>query len=139
MPSTKTLAELIQRKHEVLVRLCNIGRQQVRLIDDGETSTLLQLLSAKQNMISSLQQLEREMAPYQAEDPETRVWPNPADRALCASQAEECNQMLEQIVAMERNSADRITARRNEVAAQLKHIYAATQARDAYSAHRARS
>ena len=139
MPSTKTLAELIHRKHEVLVRLCDIGRQQVRLIDDGETSTLLQLLSAKQNMISSLQQLEREMAPYQAEDPETRVWPNPADRALCAAQAEECNQMLEQIVAMERNSADRITARRNEVAAQLKHIYAATQARDAYSAHRART
>ena len=46
--------------------------------------------------------------------------------------------LLEQIVALEKQSADRMTARRNEVAAQLRHVYAAGQARDAYAANRPR-
>jgi flagellar biosynthesis/type III secretory pathway chaperone len=138
MLSTKTLAELVRRKHDVLVQLCEIGRRQQRIIDDGETATLLQLLAAKQSMISSLQQVEREMAPYQIEDPDARVWPTPEERARCAQQATECNQLLEQIVALEKHSADRMTTRRNEVAAQLRNVYVAGQARDAYAANRGR-
>jgi flagellar biosynthesis/type III secretory pathway chaperone len=138
MLSTKTLAELIRRKHDVLVQLCEVGRRQERIVDEGETTTLLQLLSAKQTMIASLQQVEREMAPYQIEDPDARVWTTAEERARCAQQAAECNQLLEQIVAMEKHSADRMTARRNEVAAQLQHVYAAGQARDAYAANRSR-
>jgi flagellar biosynthesis/type III secretory pathway chaperone len=138
MLSTKTLAELVRRKHGVLVQLCDIGRRQQHIVEEGETGTLLQLLSAKQTLISAVQQLEREMAPYRTEAPEARIWPNGEERARCAQQAEECNQLLEQIVALERYSADRMTARRNEVAAQLQHVYSAGQARDAYAAHRNR-
>jgi flagellar biosynthesis/type III secretory pathway chaperone len=138
MLSTKTLAELVRRKHDVLVQLCDIGRRQERIVDEGETTMLLQLLSSKQTLISSLQQVEREMAPYQLENPDARVWPTAEERARCAQQAAECNQLLEQIVAMEKQSADRMTARRNEVAAQLRHVYAAGQARDAYAANRGR-
>jgi flagellar biosynthesis/type III secretory pathway chaperone len=138
MLSTKTLAELVRRKHDVLVQLCEIGRRQQRIIDDGETATLLQLLAAKQSMISALQQVEREMAPYQVEDPDARIWPTSEERARCAQQATECNQLLEQIVALEKHSADRMTTRRNEVAAQLRNVYVAGQARDAYTANRSR-
>jgi flagellar biosynthesis/type III secretory pathway chaperone len=138
MLSTKTLAELIRRKHNALVELCEIGRRQQRIVDEGETALLLQLLSKKQTMISSLQQVERDMAPFQSEDPDSRVWPSAEERARCAQQAAECNRLLEEIVAMEKQSADRMTARRNEVAAQLQHVYTARQARDAYSANRSR-
>jgi flagellar biosynthesis/type III secretory pathway chaperone len=139
MLSTKTLAELVRRKHAVLQQLCEIGRRQERIVDEGDTATLLQVLAAKQTMISALQQVEREMAPYHLEDPDARVWPNVEERSRCADQATECNQLLEQIVALEKHSADRMTTRRNEVAAQLRNVYAAGQARDAYAANRSRS
>jgi flagellar biosynthesis/type III secretory pathway chaperone len=139
MLSTKTLAELIRRKHAVLVELCDIGRRQQRVVASGETATLLQLLSSKQTLISSLQQLEREMAPYHAENPDDRIWPSAAERARCAQQADACNQLLEQIVTLEKDSADRMTARRNDVAAQLRQVYAAGQARDAYAANVSRT
>jgi flagellar biosynthesis/type III secretory pathway chaperone len=136
MSSTKKLAELIGRKRDVLLQLADVGQRQRRIVEDGDTTTLLQLLAAKQKLISALQDLEREMAPYHVEDPDSRIWPSNEDRARCAEQAAECNQLLEQVVALEKQSADRMTARKNEVAAQLRHVYAAGQARDAYAANR---
>lgn len=136
MLSTKKLAELVSRKHDVLLQLSDVGQRQRRIVEEGDTGTLLQLLAAKQKLISALQELEREMAPFHAEDPDARVWPTGEDRARCAAEAAECNQLLEQVVALEKESADRMTVRKNEVAAQLRHVYAAGQARDAYAANR---
>jgi hypothetical protein len=136
MLSTKRLAELVSRKRDVLLQLFDIGQRQRRIVEEGDTTTLLQLLAAKQKLISALQELEREMAPFHAEDPDSRIWPTGEARACCAEQAAECNQLLEQVVALEKQSADRMTARKNEVAAQLRHVYAAGQARDAYAANR---
>ena len=134
--STTNLADLIRRKHEVLVQLCELGRRQKEIVDRGETTMLLELLATKQKMISVLQQVERELAPFHAEDPDARVWPESDARARCAKQSAECNQLLEAIVVLERDSADRMTVRRDDVAAQLQHVYAAGQARDAYEAQR---
>ena len=138
MLSTKLLAELIRRKHEVLVQLCDVGRRQREIVDRGETAALLELLATKQNRITVLQQVEREMGPFHAEDPDARVWPSADDRARCARQAAECNRLLQEIVALEKHSADRMTERRNEVAAQLRQVHVAGQARDAYQAQRTR-
>lgn len=136
MTSTQQLADLIRRKHEVLVQLCATGRRQQELVDRGETAALLELLAAKQKLIEVLQQIEAQLAPFHAQDPEARVWPSTVDRARCAQQADECNRLLQEIVELERQSADRMTVRRNEVAAQLQQVYSATQARDAYAAQR---
>jgi hypothetical protein len=136
MLSTKRLAELVSRKRDVLLQLSDVGQRQRPIVEEGDTGTLLQLLAAKQKLISALQELEREMAPFHAEDPDARIWPTSEDRARCAGEAAECNQLLEQVVTLEKESADRMTARKNEVAAQLRHVYAAGQARDAYAANR---
>jgi hypothetical protein len=133
---TTLLADLIRRKHDVLAQLCEVGRRQKEIVDRGETAALLQLLSAKQNMITVMQQVERELAPFHSEDPNARVWPSAEARARCAEQAAECNRLLAEIVELERHSADRMTVRRNEVAAQLRQVYAAGQAREAYEAHK---
>jgi hypothetical protein len=134
--STSLLADVIRRKRDVLVQLCDVGRRQKEIVDGGETGALLQLLAAKQKMIAVLQQVERELAPFHAEDPEVRVWAKAEERARCAQQADECNRLLEEIVALERHSADRMAVRRNDVAAQLRQVFAAGQARDAYEAQR---
>ncbi len=133
---TKHLAELIHRKHEVLAQLCDVGRRQKEIVERGETTALLQLLAAKQNMITLMQQVERELAPYHGEDPDARVWASAEVRAHCAQQAAECNRLLAEIVELERHSAEQMTVRRNEVAAQLRQVYAAGQARHAYKAHK---
>jgi flagellar biosynthesis/type III secretory pathway chaperone len=134
--STTRLTELIRRKHAVLVELRDVGHHQRQIVDRGETTALLELLAAKQSMIAMLQDVERELAPFHAEDPERRAWPSAEDRARCAALAADCNQMLAEVVELERASAERLTARRNEVAAQLRQVYTAGQARDAYEAQR---
>jgi len=135
-PSTTQLADLIRRKHDVLVQLCDVGRRQMGIVERGETTALLELLAAKQTMISLLQQVERELAPFHAEDPDARAWPSAEARERCAQEAARCNQLLAEIVELERDSADRLAIRRNDVAAQLRQVYAAGQARNAYEAQR---
>jgi hypothetical protein len=134
--STARLTELIRRKHEVLVELCAVGHRQREIVERGETTALLELLAAKQSMIVLLQQVEGELTPFHAEDPDRRVWASADDRAKCARQAAECNELLAEVVELERESAERLIQRRNEVAAQLRQVHSAGHARQAYEAQR---
>src|SRR3954465_11288436 len=93
--STEQLAALIAQKHEVLVQLRAVGVRQSDLAGSGEIAALLKLLSAKQHLITGLQELERELKPYYASDPDKRVWRAPDERARCAKQAGESNALLE--------------------------------------------
>lgn len=134
MQSTEQLAALIDSKHEVLVQLRAVGVRQTDLVTSGEVAALLKLLAAKQQLIARLQELERELKPYYAGDPEQRTWRSPAERARCARQASECNSLLEEVVRLERIGADKMNERKNEVAQQLQQAHAAAHVRSAYQA-----
>lgn len=136
MQSTDQLADLIRKKHQVLMRLRDIGRRQADLVSSGEIAALLKLLAGKQHLIAALQELERELKPYYAQNPEARVWRSPAERAQCAKLANECNALLEEIVSLEKHGAEQMDARKNEVAAQLSEAHAAAHVRSAYQAQR---
>lgn len=136
MHSTEKLAQLISRKRDVLAHLHELGRRQIELVAQCETALLLQLLAAKQRLIEMLQSIETEIAPYRDEDPDARKWESPDSRARCAAQADECNQMLREIVAMEELGARTMTVRRDEVANQLQQINTASQVRGAYESQR---
>jgi hypothetical protein len=135
--STERLAELVRHKHQVLSRLRDAGLRQTDLVARGEISTLLKVLAAKQHLIATLQSLEHELRSYYGEDPEQRVWRSPQERAECAQRVSECNALLEEIVRLEKVGAEKISARRNEVAEQLQQVHSAAQVRGAYEAHRA--
>jgi len=130
--STEQLASLIAKKHEVLVQLRAVGVRQTDLVASGEIAGLLKLLAAKQHLINGLQQLERELKPFYIGDPDQRVWRSPEDRARCAQQAAECNTMLEEVVRLEKIGAEKMDARKNEVAQQLQQVHAAAHVRHAY-------
>jgi hypothetical protein len=132
--STEQLAALIGQKHEVLVQLRAVGVRQTDLVASGEIAGLRKLLSAKQHLITRLQELESDLKPYYAGDPDRRVWRSPDERARCAKQASECNALLEEIVRLEKLGAEKMNERKNEVAQQLQHVHAATQIRNAYQA-----
>jgi FlgN protein len=136
MHSTERLAELIRQKRQVLTHLRDSGRRQTNLVKNGDIASLLNLLATKQKLIAALQTLERELTPYYAEDPESRVWQPPQARTECAQQVAECNALLEEIVRMEKQSAEQITTRRNEVAEHLQQVHSAAQVRGAYEAQR---
>ena len=135
MQSTDKLADLISRKHHVLVQLRDFGRRQADLVASGDIAALLTLLGTKQQLITGLQSLEQQLTPYYAEDPDRRMWPSPQARAKCAQLAAECNALLEEIVGLEKLGAEKMTVRRNEVAEQLQQVHAATHVRSAYEAN----
>jgi flagellar biosynthesis/type III secretory pathway chaperone len=134
--STELLATLISRKHDVLVQLRAVGARQTDLVASGEIAALLKLLAAKQSLITRLQEIERELKPYFAADPEKRVWRSPEERARCAQQADDCNRLLEEVVRLEKIGAEKMDQRKNEVAQQLQHAHAAAHVRSAYQAQR---
>ena len=136
MQSTEQLAALIAQKHEVLVQLRAVGVRQTDLVGTGDVAALLKLLSAKQIFITRLQELERELKPFYAGDPDKRVWRSPDERAHCAKQADECNALLEEIVRLEKLGAEKMNERTNEVAQQLQQVHAAAHVRNAYQAQR---
>lgn len=135
--STRNLAKLVAEKYNVLSKLRDVGQQQMGLAGEGQVAQLLELLGTKQQLIVELQIVESELEPYRAEDPEVRQWDSLAARAACKKQAEECNQLLSEVVYLEKQSEDKMIARRNQVADQLQRAYSADQARGAYATHQA--
>lgn len=132
MHSSEQLAILIASKHEVLVQLRAIGIRQTGLVASGDITELLKLLASKQQLITRLQNLERDLKPHYATDPEQRAWRSAGERARCANQANECNALLEEIVQMEKRGAEKMNDRKNEVAQQLQQVHAAAHVRNAY-------
>ena len=136
MRATEQLEELIKKKHQVLVRLREVGKRQMTFVSNRDTASLIKLLAVKQNLIASLQAIERELSPFSTEDPEERLWKSPAARADCAALAAECNCMLRDVVDLEKNSVDQMTHHRNEIAQQLQQVRNAIEVRIAYQAQR---
>jgi hypothetical protein len=116
------------------VQLRDLGRKQSELISIGEMTSLLRLLSAKNQVIVAIQAIEQELNPYHAQNPEQRDWQSAQARADCAELAEKCRQLLAEVMLLERENEQQMTVRRDEVAGQLQAAQAASNARGAYQA-----
>jgi len=129
---TDILADLIDKKHQCLTALRDLGRRQLALVQGGELPPLLKVLATKNRLIEYLQQLERQLEPFQSQDPDARQWRSPADRTACAQQAEACRQLWNEVIQQEQQSEQELTQRRDEAATRLQGMHTAHQARDAY-------
>jgi hypothetical protein len=132
--ATEILSDRIERKLALLGQLRDLGRRQAELIEAGDLTQLLKLLSAKQRLLAALQSLERELDPFRDEDPDARVWISPAHRQQCAKNAAACEEMLQSIVEQERHSENQMRLRRDEAAARLDGAHSVTAAHRAYAA-----
>jgi len=137
--TTDTLADLIDKRLACLVQLCKLGQKQSAYIESGEISSILRLLSAKNQLIVALQTIEKELEPFHAEDPEQRVWVSSTAREKCAQQAARCRELLDEVMQMERENELRMTRRRDQVARQLQNVQSATNTRTAYKSHQKQS
>jgi hypothetical protein len=132
-PDTRLLAELIRGKRECLLQLRDLGRRQIELIDEGNITALLEVLTAKQRPLERLQQIERALDPFRGQDPDRRRWPTSEDRRLCTEQLQQCERLLAEIISQERCSEGALLQRRDEAASRLQEAHFAGQAREAYT------
>ncbi len=135
---TDVLAQLIGQRHHCLSQLHALSRHQLELIDAGDISELLHVLSSKQQWLTTLGQIERELDPFRGQRPEDRPWRSEADRQRCALLITECDAMFRDVIAQEKQSEARLCVRRDEAAARLQGAHVAGAARGAYVADRSR-
>ena len=129
---TDKLTKLLADKCQLLAQLRQLGVRQFESIETADLSQLLSLLAAKQRLIGGLQTIEQQLDPYRAQSPDERQWANPADRRQSAQLAETCQQLLAEVVEIEKQSEYRLVLRRDEAAARLQAAHFASQARQAY-------
>ena len=132
MSTTEQLARLIRGKLEIVEQIHRLTRRQRELVDDGEITDLLALLSGKQALIAQMQKNEKALDPFREEDPQSRHWTDPQERRKCAAQAKRCESLLAEILQLERESEQIMTERRDKVASQLADSHSAEEAAHAY-------
>lgn len=131
---TDRFAQLIDERLAVLVQLLALARRQTGLIDDSDLSALLKVLAGKQRLVTQLQSLDRQLAPFSQVDADSRVWATGEVRERCKQQAARCEAVLRQILATERQAEEQMILRRDETAERLAAMNQATHAQRAYVA-----
>lgn len=130
--STTELAALIAAKTQLVEILVRLGKRQIALIGEAETTALIKLLSAKQTVLAQLQAVERKLDPFRAENPETRQWPSAAARAACQAEADRCNAMLAEAMELDRSAEASMRQKRDATATALESVQTAEGTRSAY-------
>ena len=134
MNDSKQLAAAMARKAQLLELLRKLGSAQLALVQAGDMSRLMQVLSSKESLLSQLQIVEHELAPFRDEDPELRVWESPDARRACQVDANRCAALLAEIVSIEKDAEAEMTRRRDATAAQLQATFSSREAQGAYFA-----
>jgi flagellar biosynthesis/type III secretory pathway chaperone len=130
---TQQLTDLIERKRQLLEMLVQVARRQNEFIAASDMTTLLKLLSAKQSLLTQLQQTERQLDPFREQDPDRRVWPAPELRQRCQEAARVCESLLAELMQIEQRDEGEMVRRRDAVAGQLQSVASAHEARAAYA------
>jgi hypothetical protein len=134
---TDLLLDMVDRKHQVLAELCELSRRQMAMIDRQDMSPLLELLSAKQELLTRLQVIERQLDPFRGQSPDERQWRTAASRSRCSQLLDRCETLLAEIVDREKQSETQLRTYRDEIGARLTGAHSAGRARHAYAAQQA--
>ena len=128
------LAQLAVCKLQIMQLLRKLAAQQLEVIAGGDMTNLLKLLAAKQTVMDQLTKVEQQLDPYRGEDPETRDWPSTAARETCQRNVETCNELLADIMRLEKQAEMEMVRRRDDASVRLAGMHGASEARHAYVA-----
>lgn len=130
---TDALRDLICAKRECLLELRDMVRRQLELIDKEEMTALLDLLAAKQRVLTRLQRIEAALHPFRNQDPEQRRWRSREDRRRCAEQLQQCETLLAEIINQEKCGEGLLIRRRDAAASRLRQAHFVSRARETYT------
>jgi hypothetical protein len=112
----------VERKHELLVRLDELSRRQMTLLDEDQAERLLDLLSERQHVIDQLQRASAALEPLRT------AW-NAAAAGLPDGEQEPIRRGLEAIAALmdqigtrDDDARRRLSRRRDEIGIELAGI-----------------
>jgi len=132
--STNHLYSLIESKLHLLTEMQGLSIAQSDFVAKQDMSALMTLLSRKQDLMGSLLQIQSQLVPFQPQDPEQRIWADPARRKTCQNRLARCDQLLQQMIIMENRSLDTMTLQREIGAARLQQKTNASTLQHAYEA-----
>ena len=130
--STESLFELIESKLQLLVEMQAMSLAQADLVTQHDMTSLMTLLSRKQELMSALGNVQSELARFQDQDPELRIWSSPGRRTDCKDMVARCDQLLQELIVMEDRSLNSMNLQRESVAAQLQQNIDACTIQNAY-------
>ena len=105
---------------------------QADLVTQHDMTSLMTLLSRKQELMSALGRVQSALARFQDEDPELRVWSTPGRQKDCKDMVARCDQLLQELIVMEDRSLNSMNLQRESVAAQLQQNIDACTIQNAY-------
>jgi len=129
---TEYLASLIDQKLAILEQMRQLSRVQQEHVANGEITHLLQILAAKQGLIVDLRATERKLDPYREQDPETRTWRSEEAREHCRLVSQRCDQLLGEVMQLEKQCEDALKQRRDSCAERLRDLQSGVAAHAAY-------
>ena len=132
MSDTAKLATLVQQKHDVLSQLHALATRQLTLAEEGDSGVMISLIATKQGFIDALMAIEKALAPYRSESPDERVWKSQEERARVAALSQECNELLNELMSLDRLGLERVQARQQQTKIQIDSAHQAASARTAY-------
>lgn len=131
---SERLAQLVDCKLQILQLLRRLAAQQLEVIASGDMTNLLKLLSGKQTVMDRLAKVEQQLDPFRGQDPDARDWPSTAAREVCQKNVETCNELLTEIMRLEKQGEGEMVGRRDDASTRLAGMHGASEARHAYVA-----
>jgi len=130
--TTELLAELIEARHATLGELRTLSALQYRIVTARDLAKLVELLAAKQRQLEQLRRLDAALAPFREDDPEARVWADPARREQCRQLAAESAAWMGEVMELEAAAEKCLAAQRDETVQELDRETRRFQAISAY-------
>ncbi len=131
--STGLLFELIESKMHLLVEMQAMSMTQSDFVAHHDMTSLMTLLSRKQELMGALGKVQSELARFQVQDPEQRSWSPPTRRKECQEMVARCDRLLQELIVMEDRSLGSMNLQRESVAAQLQQNIDACAIQNAYN------
>lgn len=132
MDST-TLAALIERRWTLLKQLIELGERQHAAIEQGHMSELLATLNEKQGPLKELGIVSEQLRSAIGEAPDRRNWSSVEARRRCSEQHEQCEQMLQALLAQEAECESALSVRRDTMEERLARSDGARRAAAGYA------
>lgn len=131
---TELLLQCMRHRRDTLLALHGLTTAQCALPLASDPSVTLGILARKSSLIDELTAIHEQLQPFHHDDPEQRLWPVPEQRQLCQQIADEGQQLLREIIAMEQATVEAVSMQRDAVAAQLQNGTDSVLASNAYTA-----
>jgi flagellar biosynthesis/type III secretory pathway chaperone len=130
---SKTLADLISKRHATLVELLDLSKDQVAAIKTGRMSDLMTILSDKQRPIQTLSQITESLRPALADNADARHWTDPSQRVRCREQQSQCETMHAKLLEIEAACEALLEENRADMTQRLERLSSGIDATTGYS------